>query len=210
MKKIYISPSDQWSNLTAINGVSEAKQCKMIADECEEIFLRHGYIVKVGDNSKEKSYVNRVKESNDFKADIHICIHTNAGGGSGTLVLCHPSRVNNEYVNSVYERVASLTPSKDKGIYPRIDLYEINKTNALCVYIEVDFHDNQTSENWIYSNIENIALAICKGIFDIDEKEDLPIYRVQVGAFADKINAERLLERLKSDGYRDAFITKRG
>lgn len=210
MKKIYISPSDQWSNLTALPGVSEAKQCKMIADECNEILTRHGYIVKVGDNSKEKSYTTRVKESNDFKADLHICIHTNAGGGSGTLVLCHPSRINNAYVNSIYERVATLTPSKDKGVYARTDLYEINKTNALCVYIEVDFHDNQTSENWIYSNIENIALAICKGIFDIDEKEDLPIYRVQVGAFADKINAERLLERLKSDGYRDAFITKRG
>lgn len=210
MKKIYISPSDQWSNPTAINGVSEAKQCKMIADECEEIFLRHGYIVKVGDNSKEKTYVNRVKESNDFKADIHICIHTNAGGGCGTLVLCHPSRVNNEYVNSVYERVASLTPSKDKGIFPRTDLYEINKTNALCIYVEVDFHDNKTTETWIYSNIENIALAICKGIFDIDEKDNFPIYRVQVGAFAEKGNADKLLEQLKSDGYRDAFITTRG
>lgn len=210
MKKIYISPSDQWSNPTAINGVSEAKQCKMIADECEEIFLRHGYIVKVGDNSKEKTYVNRVKESNDFKADIHICIHTNAGGGSGTLVLCHPSRINNEYVNSVYERVASLTPSKDKGIFPRADLYEINKTNALCIYLEIDFHDNKTTETWIYSNIENIALAICKGIFDIDEKDNFPIYRVQVGAFADKTNADKLLERLKSDGYKDAFITIKG
>ena len=103
-----------------------------------------------------------------------------------------------------------MTPSKDRGIYPRTDLYEINKTNALCIYVEVDFHDNKTTETWIYSNIENIALAICKGIFDIDEKEDLPIYRVQVGAFADKCNADRLLERLKSDGYRDAFITKRG
>lgn len=210
MKKIYLSPSDQWSNLTAVAGMSEAKQCKMIADKCEEIFRRHNYIVKVGDNSKEKTYAKRVKESNDFKSDIHICIHTNAGGGVGTMVMCHPSRVNNEYVNSIYERVAKLTPTKDKGIFPRKDLYEINQTNALCVYVEVDFHDNFDVENWILNNIDNVAMAICKGVFDIDEKETTPIYRVQVGAFADKHNAEMLCDTLRNRGFKDAFIVTRG
>lgn len=48
--------------------------------------------------------------------------------------------------------------------------------------------------------------------FRIDVKErlkpitDKKIYRVQVGAFYEKSNAEKLLVKLKVDGYKDAYI----
>ena len=42
------------------------------------------------------------------------------------------------------------------------------------------------------------------------EPEQKTIYRVQVGAFTIKANAERLLAELKSKGFTDAFIKKVG
>lgn len=195
--KIYISPSDQWSNKT-VTGNTEANQCGKIARSLSTILNRRGNITLVGDNSKEKTYRNRVVESNKFGSDLHICIHTNAGGGQGTLVLCSDKSKDNQYVKSVYESVAKLTPSKDKGIQTRSDLYEINATKAVCIYIEVDFHDNMESEKWIEANIDNIALAIADGI---TPPEKTVTYKVQVGAFKDKENALKMQAKLKELGY---------
>lgn len=195
--KIYISPSDQWSNKT-VTGNTEANQCGKIARALSTILNRRGNITLVGDNSKEKTYRQRVVESNKFGSDLHICIHTNAGGGQGTVVLCSDKSKDNQYVKSVYESVAKLTPSKDKGIQTRSDLYEINATKAVCIYIEVDFHDNMESEKWIEANIDNIALAIADGI---TPPEKTVTYKVQVGAFKDKENALKMQAKLKELGY---------
>lgn len=195
--KIYISPSDQWSNKT-VTGNTEANQCGKIARALSTILNKRGNITLVGDNSTEKTYRKRVVESNKFGSDLHICIHTNAGGGQGTLVLCSDKSKDNQYVKSVYESVAKLTPSKDKGIQTRSDLYEINATKAVCIYIEVDFHDNMESEKWIEANIDNIALAIADGI---TPPEKTVTYKVQVGAFKDKENALKMQAKLKELGY---------
>ena len=199
--KIYLSPSDQSDNITAI-GTTEAEQCGKIARECAKILNARGNLTLVGDNTQKGSYRYRVKESNLFGADLHICIHTNAGGGQGTLVLCSNKSKENAYVKSVYEKVAELTPTKDKGIQVRTDLYEINATKAVCIYIEVEFHDNIDSEKWIDKHIVQIAKAIADGI--TPEGEHV-LYKVQVGAFSIKDNAVELQNQLKKLGY-DAII----
>lgn len=199
--KVYLSPSDQWSNKT-VTGTTEAEQCGKIARSVATILNKRGNITLVGDNTKEKTYRNRVVESNKFGSDLHICIHTNAGGGQGTLVLCSEKSKDNKYVKSIYESVAKLTPSKDKGIQVRSDLYEINATKAVCVYIEVDFHDNIESQKWIERNMDNIAKAIADGITPDPGKV---LYKVQVGAFEEKKNAIDMQTKLKELGY-DAII----
>lgn len=199
--KIYLSPSDQWSNRTA-TGSTEAEQCGKIARTVATILNKRGNITLVGDNTKEKTYRNRVVESNKFGSDLHICIHTNAGGGKGTLVMCSEKSKDNQYVKSIYESVAKLTPSQDKGIRVRSDLYEINATKAVCVYLEVDFHDNLESQKWIERNMDNIALAIADGI--TPEPNEV-LYKVQVGAFKEKKNAIDMQTKLKELGY-DAII----
>lgn len=211
--KIYLSPSDQWSNIVADGEHSEAHHCTLIAKSAKKYLEANGYTVRIGDNTKEKTYSARVKESNNWNSDLHICIHTNAGGGEGTLVMAYPSSCSNKYVEEIYKTVASLTPTKDKGIQPRTNLYEIKKTSCTCVYIEVDFHDNATIENWIDANTDNIGKAIAKGVcaadgknmVDDSETTDKPVsgtlYKVQAGAFKEKRNADELSSKLNSRGY---------
>lgn len=195
--KIYLSPSDQSDNVTA-TGNTEADQCGNIARKCAELLNKRGHITLVGDNSSRKSYVKRVQESNKFGADLHICIHTNAGGGKGTLVMCSEKSKNNQYVRSVYNSVARLTPTPDKGIQVRYDLYEINATKAVCIYLEVEFHDNQHTQAWILDHLDEIAEAIADGISPVTETI---LYKVQVGAFKEQENAIKLVEKLKELGY---------
>ena len=213
-KRIYISPSDQWSNPTP-SGHSEAHHCTLIAEALSEILTSMGYETRVGDNSVEGTYIARAGESNDWLADIHIPIHTNAGGGDGCVVFCHSNSLGNPYVKSVYEKLSALTPTQDDGIREYNGLYEIKHTKAPCVYVECEFHDNPTTEAWIDNNIWNIADAIARGIAEVDgvqtpetpENTDIK-YLVQVGAYAKKENAENMVRIMKAMGY-NAIIKER-
>lgn len=216
--KVYLSPSDQWSNTVATGKHSEAKHCIEIAKVCEKYLKVNNIDVKVGDASKESTYPNRVRESNNWKADLHIPIHTNAGGGKGTQVLCHPSSVNDKFVKSIYNEVANLTPTADRGITTSTNLYEINETVCVCCYIEVEFHDNTSTEKWIDENIANIGKAIARGVTNalgLTFKNEVTtnvttnerVYRVQVGAYKIRDNAVKMQNQLKKSGY-SSFITK--
>lgn len=206
--KVYLSPSDQWSNIVAGGEHSEAFHCIKIAEYARDYLELNGYEVKIGSSVKEHTYKNRVKESNEWGADLHIPIHTNAGGGHGTLVLCYPTRLNNRHVINIYKEVAKLTPTKDKGIQTTTNLYEINATNCVTAYLECEFHDNEDTEKWIDEHEKELGRAIAKGVCDADGKlsfaELTPIkkiYKVQVGAFHNRKNAEKLKKELSDKGY---------
>ena len=221
--KVYLSPSDQWSNTVADKAHSEAYHCKQIAQSAQKYLKANGYSVKVGDNSKEGSYTKRVTDSNNWGADLHICIHTNAGGGKGTEVLCYSGSKNNKYVKAVYNRVAKLTPTADRGIRANNGLYEIKHTSATCVYIECEFHDNKTTEAWIDSHLDALGKAIAQGVCDAEGKSFTTgtstssgsnssggkLYTVQVGAYSKKANADAQAKKLEKDGF-DAYVYKDG
>lgn len=211
---VYLSPSDQWSNIVADREHSEAYHCKQIAEAAKKYLEMNGYEVVIGDNSVFGYYTRRVKESNALKADLHVPIHTNAGGGEGTLMLCHSVSTNDKYVKGIYNAVASLTPTKDRGIQVRNDLYEISATNCVCAYLEVEFHDNVTTESWIDEHINEIGEAICQGICNADGKNmDLSptiLYRVQTGAFKKKENADKMSNELKEKGIENYVVYRNG
>lgn len=116
--------------------------------------------------------------------------------------------------------LAPITPGSSDNI--TIAMFaEILQANAPTAYIEVAFHDNKEEAQWIIDHKKDIAEAIVKGLcnhFGVKyvapeaEKPSEPVststgYRVQVGYFEVKKNAERLRDELKSNGY-DAFIVE--
>lgn len=215
-KKVYLSPSSQWNNKYAYGNYTEAEICGKIAEATKEALDRNGYDTRVGSNKSTPN--QRIKESNEWGADIHMPLHTNAGGGDGTLVLAHSTTVNDLHVQCVYKHLANLTPTKDDGVRVRNDLAEISNTKAICVYIESEFHDNEQLAKWIVDNISQIAEAIAQGMCEADgitykhptststnntSKEVK--YVVQTGAFSDYNNAKKQVEALAKCGF-NAFI----
>lgn len=210
--KIYLSPSDQKENPYSYGGYNEEQVCNQIAKAAYDALARNGYEVKLG---TADTYQARVKESNDWEADIHIPIHTNAGGGDGTVVFCASQSVANRYVKAVYESVAAVTPGEDDGIRKMNNMYEINHTTSICIYVECEFHDNPTLAKWIVEHANELGEAIAKGICNGDGKTyqghvsaGTIKYTVQVGAFSSRKNAENLVDQLKSKGF-DAFIKEK-
>lgn len=168
--KIYLSPSSQEHNEYSAGNTVEQRQCNRIAEAAKVALERNGYIVKKAPEGQ--SYKQNAQESNAWGADIHMPIHTNAGGSSkGTLALCYSGNTDDKYVKNVYEAVAELTPWSDSGIKVRSDLYEINNTKAICVYMEMAFHDKEDSAQWIIDNVVPLGEAIAKGMCAADGKK---------------------------------------
>ena len=93
-------------------------------------------------------------------------IHTNAGGGSGTMCMVYSKASENmKYANPIYKAVQAVTPGKTEyGIREYPDLSELCNTNAIAVYTEVDFHDNPTIAKWLIENTSKVGEAFAKGV----------------------------------------------
>ena len=164
-KKIYISPSDQIHNAYAYGNTNEAAQCRKIASACKAALERCGFLVKTNFNDGKNAMYEREAESNKWGADMHICVHSNAGGGKGAEV--YISTKDDRHMKpaqAIYNEVKAISPyGSTRGIKVG-KWHEIVNTNALCVYLETDFHDNKTIAKWIVENTEAIGEAICKGV----------------------------------------------
>lgn len=215
-KKIYLSPSNQYDNNYAYGNTTEMEQCNRFAEYAEKALKRCGFEVKRA--KKGQSMYTTVEESNNWKADLHIPIHTNAGGGNGTVVFVYKKNSENcAKAQPIYNEVQAITPGKiDYGVREYPDLYELNATNAIAVYIEVDFHDNKNIAKWLIDNAKDVGEAIAKGVCkaygvkyvaeNTKPQTTNKIYRVQVGAFSSKSNAQACADKLKKLGFTDTII----
>ena len=211
MAKVYLSPSNQTDNRYAYGNTTEAVQCGKIADACRAALERSGVTVKVG---HMPSMQDKCKESNAFGADLHVPIHTNAFNGkvSGPRMFCYsvPGK-GYDACKAVFAELAPLSPGASENIQ-QASYYEVRVPSAPTAYIECEFHDNAATAKWIVEHTVDIGEAIARGICDyfgvtFKEKEQPKpattgkLYRVQVGAFAVRANAEKMLRRLKDAGF---------
>lgn len=217
-KKIYLSPSDQNGNLYAYGNTNEMVQCCRIADACEIALKRCGFEVI---NNKTGSMEERVAESNRWGADLHMPIHTNAFNGvvAGTRIMSYDlSGAGYKASKAVFDVLAPVTPGTSENVSARPGLYETRCSNAPCVYVEAEFHDVPKIAQWIIENVVLIGEAIAEGVCNYfgvkyvapkvePESTGDTLYRIQVGAFRVRENAEAQMAKLKADGY-DAFIVE--
>ena len=162
--KIYLSPSNQSGNTYATGGTNEMVQCEKIANATASALKRCGFEVMVADSNE--SMAERCRESDAFKADIHMPIHTNAYNGNvtgGTRIFCLNSN-GKSTCEAVLKELGKISPGTADSVTYHTGLYEINVPKALTVYVECEFHDTKTGSDWIRNNITNIGEAICKGL----------------------------------------------
>ena len=219
MKKIYLSPSDQDYNMYAVGNTNEAVQCRKIAVALAAALERCGFQAKAG---LEDSMSLRVRQSNEWGADMHLCIHTNAFDGTvkGTRLFCY-SKNGEDYraCAAVMAALAPITPGESDSITV-YHFYEVVNAKAPTVYLEVAFHDNKEEAAWIINNTTEIAEAVCQGVcnhYGVDyvgpqaptkepAADEAKWYRVQVGAFRNPDYAQAMLEKLQAAGFSDAYI----
>lgn len=209
--RIYLSPSDQFDNKYAYGDTNEAVQCRLIADSCEVALKRCGFEVR---NNKTDGMEARCEESDAWGADLHVPIHTNAFNKSvtGTRIFCYSGKGKGyEASKAIFNALAPVSPGESENVSVNSSLYEVRYPSAPTAYIEVDFHDVPAVAKWIIENTEEIGEAIAKGICNyfgvkyVEKPKPVveTIYRVQVGAFKNKADADALAALLKG-----AFVVK--
>lgn len=197
-----------------------------IADKIEKQLLAYeGYsLLRTDDTQGEKniSVEERADAANSFGADVYISIHHNAGigGGSGGGIVAYTytnvSEATKQWQKELYEALIAKTGLKGNRAQPlaTANLAECRLTKMPAVLLELGFMDSATDVPVILS--EDYADKCAKAIVEVlvrrgglKEKANTEpadkIYRVQVGAFRVKENAEKFAEELKSKGY-DAII----
>ena len=226
MAKVFIGVGHGGSDPGAVaNGFYEKDLNLSIALACNEELLRHGVSVLMSRTKDENDTLEEeIRECNAYNPDYAIDIHNNAGGGDGAEAYYHyaggPSK--NLADNVLAEIVAigqNSRGAKTKKNSAGRDYYGfIRETLAPAVIVECAFVDHKTDIQIIDTEAERktMGVAIAKGILKtlgIPYKAPTvaapvtsgKLYRVQVGAYAVKANAEAMQAKLKAAGY-DAII----
>ncbi|MEG1724469.1 MAG: N-acetylmuramoyl-L-alanine amidase [Anaerovoracaceae bacterium] len=169
--KVYVSPSMQEHNGNSKYDYIEETEMNLISDIVVPELNRHG--VDTMRNKKESDLSVVVSESNKYAPDLHLAIHSNAHGTAsgenktarGAVVYIYKKGgASEKYANKIIEEMDVIQPFSNRGsgkISPQLNLWEVKRTNAPAVIVEVDFHDNSGAE-WIQRNRENIADALVK------------------------------------------------
>jgi N-acetylmuramoyl-L-alanine amidase len=169
VKKVYLSPSTQQANLFVVGGITEEENSNWVTDILEKA-LRNKYGMTVYRNRPDMNLSEIIADSNAKSPDIHVSIHSNAGGGRGCEVYAYliSGRVTNsqKLAQYIYNEFSIITPSSDRGIKNGVvaKFGEVVKTTACAVLAEMAFHDNAEDAAWLIANRQACATAFEKGI----------------------------------------------
>lgn len=228
MKKVFISAGHGGSDPGAVaNGFREKDLNLAIALACRDEVVRHGVEVLMSRTKDENDPVeSEVKECNAYKPDLAISIHNNAGGGDGVEAFYHhgggAGKVLAENVLAEIVKIGqnSRGAKTRKGSDGRDYYHFIRETSAPAVIVECAFVDNAKDIQIIDTAAEQSAMgiALAKGILKalgiawvapkpVEKPSSGKLYRVQVGAYGVKANAENMQKKLKAAGF-DAIIVE--
>ncbi len=196
-----------------------------IADKIEKLLKSYeGYsLIRTDDTTGEKAISNtaRITAANNFGADIYISIHHNAGinGGSGGGIVAYTytkvSDATKAWQKELYNALIKHTGLKGNRAQPlaSANLEECRKTSMPAVLLELGFMDSKTDTPIILTDeyATKCATAIVEVIVKKAGLKKKPIatetnvgsklYRVQVGAYSDRANAEAVQKKLKAAGF---------
>ena len=221
MAKVFIGVGHGGSDPGAVANNTKEKDLNLsIALACRDMLEWYGVTVGMSRTKDENDPITEeIKECNAFSPDLAVDIHNNAGGGDGGEVFYHHGGGKGKTLaeNILAEMVK--VGQNSRGIKTRVnsqgkDYYAfIRNTSCPAVIVECAFVDNAQDLKILATESQRKTMgeAIAKGILKTlgieIQAEKATLYRVQVGAYLLKSNAEAMHKKLKAIGF-DAFIVK--
>lgn len=209
-KKIYINPGHSDKDPGAV-GYEKERDLNVKVSQYQQDYLLANYDCQVRMNPGTLGNLSAIaKDANDWGADIFVSNHFNAGGGDGWEGLVYNSaRVS---LGQIFEKHAKEAGQNSRGVKLRPDLAVLRLTNMPAVLNEGAFVDNKTDiADWNEDReLKKLGIAYAKATaeflkLEACKVEENVLYRVQVGAYREKANAEKMQESLKNAGF-DAVI----
>lgn len=189
------------------------------------------------EQGKDLALYNRGRTAED--CDLFISVHSNAAYSTsetpkdGTLhkneyvdrvdIYAPLSGKCHDLAKQLADRIAAVMGT-DQGGYVKTrksdsggEWYGVLRGAASVgvpgLLVEHSFHTNTRAAKWLLNgnNLDKLAKAEAEIIADYFgmDAEPKTIYRVQIGAFSVKANAEKRLAEAKKAGFTDAYITQK-
>ncbi|MEE1085832.1 MAG: N-acetylmuramoyl-L-alanine amidase [Schaedlerella sp.] len=225
MAKVFLSAGHGGSDPGAVaNGLQEKTINLQTLLKCKSELERHGVEVVVSRTKDENDPVQEeVREANASGATIAVSFHANAGGGDGFEAFYYTGDANGKKLAGLCEKHVKAMGQNSRGLKSGNHLMFVNSTSMTAVLVESFFVDNKTDmkigdtvAEWnAFGTAYAKAILEYLGIsYKAKATESTPnkttstdkLYRVQVGAFKEKANAEKLQKELKAKGYNPIIV----
>lgn len=171
MPRVFLSPSTQeWNKY--VTGGNEEQYMNMLADLMEPYMLASG--ISFTRNDPARNVNGAIQDSNNGWYDVHLALHTNAGGGQyagvtrGIEIYYSPySDYSRRLATIIANNMETIYPIPSKvSTIPTTSLAEVTRTRAVAVLAELGYHDNYEDEAWIKNNLETIARTMVQSLCD--------------------------------------------
>lgn len=220
----------------AVGYIRESTESRKVKNEVISLLKQLGHTVYdcTCENGVSQADVltKIITKCNTRKVDLDVSIHFNAGAknrGDGITTgteayLFSAGSQARRYAEEITKEIAKLG-FRNRGVKTNPNLYYLRKTKSPAVLIEccfvddkddVDLYDYQEMASAIVLGITGQKVPMQEDRSDDEAAEngqettiaDGPtLYRVQIGSYSRKINAEDMKEKLRKAGF-DAVIVK--
>lgn len=225
MAKVFLSAGHGGSDPGAVaNGLREKDINLQTLLACQAELVRHGVTVicsRITD--KNDPVAEEVKEANASGADIAVSFHANAGGGDGFEAFYYSSDANGKRLAQLCEKYVKELGQNSRGLKSGDGLRFVNSTKMTAVLVESFFLDHAKDKQIgdTLARQQAFGRAYGKAILEylgityqnaaatnaqILNTEDSGLYRVQVGAYKEKSNADAMLRKLKMAGFSGILV----
>lgn len=220
-KKIYINPGHSDKDPGAVGFETERKLNVKTANFMNEYLLANYDCQTKVTAGSVNSTATVAADANSWGADLLVSIHNNAGGGDGYEALVYSEK--RKALGQIFEKYVKAAGQNSRGVKLRPELGVLRLSNMPAVLNEGAFVDNQKDiADWNEDHeLKKLGEAYAKAAAEflgLDKKVAAPapapapvesnvLYRVQVGAFGNKANAEALKAKLAAAGF-DGIIVK--
>lgn len=205
----------------AVGILDESVEDRKVKDEVIRILREQGHTVYdcTVDSGTQSEILNAiVKKCNSHEVDLDVSIHFNSfskdsANGTEVLIYSAGSTFAKEKATAICAAIANLG-YKNRGVKCQPNLAYLKGTKAQALLVECCF---VTSPADIAKyNPKTMAEAIAYGITGVKPQtqnmtantvsEVTKLYRVQVGAYAKRENAETMASSLKSAGFTGIIV----
>lgn len=211
--KILIIKGHGGSDVGAVSGNLIEKTMNSITATAMYNYLKSQGFTAVTLDNENTDVDQEVILANSGSYDIVISVHYNAGGGDGFECFYHSSNSKAKNLCLAIETQIKAIGQNSRGVKLGDEYKIIRKVTPMSIILEGGFIDNATDRQLFdtQSEQEKVGIAYAKGVMQYLGVKDATLvttgklYKVQVGAFSQLSNANKLLNELKEKGY-NAYI----
>lgn len=221
MPKVFIGVGHGGNDSGAVKYLVEKTINLEIAIHCRNLLLSNGVRVMLSREKDENDpLTEEIQECNAFSPDLAVDIHSNAGGGDGfEAFYYHGGGKSKELAQNIEKEVIAIGQNS-RGLKTKLNAQGkdyfgfIRQTKAPAVIVEGFFVDNEIDSKENQNKLKEFGEAYARGILKTlgvknivkNEIENSKLYKVQIGAFKNRNNADIMANELRDLGYEPIIV----